>query len=218
MSEQEAQTRGYKWWQWMLGVLTFWPMIAMLVGTLVPSTRSSLTPKRIWIGYAILAVVGIISLVALAALVGSPEQASVSSKTQTDTFTCEDQMQEYKLLSPLGHQEALDRIAKGMNERASSDFFRADHAATLLEDCISRDMAGPTPVSVRKHPLVEEFGCQWIMDNYRPMAMMGRDGATMHVSNSMNAKRMEQGVMSFNLVTVGDAAAALRECEAQGFQ
>ncbi len=34
-----------------------------------------MTPKRIWIGYGIFVVVGIVSLVALTAVVGSPEQA-----------------------------------------------------------------------------------------------------------------------------------------------
>jgi len=159
----ESQIRGYAWWQWVLGVLTFWPAVAMLIGTIAPSTRPALTPKRIWIGYGIFVVVGIVSLVALAAVVGSPEQAT-------------------------------PRVPQ-VNTQSSQP--------------------APAPAP-RQHPLVEEFGCQWIMDTYRPMTMMGRDGATMHVSNSMNSKRFVRGAMPS--VTVADAAAALRECEAQGFQ
>ena len=67
-----------------------------------------------------------------------------------------------------------------------------------------------------QHPLVEEFGCQWIMDTYRPMTMLGRDLAVQHLANSMSLKRQERG--SFSLVGTGDAAPALRECEAQGYE
>lgn len=72
--------------------------------------------------------------------------------------------------------------------------------------------ATPTPVS-----LAEEFGCQWIMDTYRPMAMLGRDMATVHVANSMTLKRQESGRL-LSLIGSGDAAAAIRECEARGFK
>ncbi len=74
----------------------------------------------------------------------------------------------------------------------------------------------PTPTVAAQHPLAMEFGCQWIMDTYRSVAMAGRDLAILNLSTAMTAKRLEQG--SFIFVGTGDAAAALRECEAQGGQ
>ena len=77
-SEHESQPRGYPWWQWVLGVLTFWPMIAMLVGTIKPSTRSDLTPKRIWLGYGLFCLVSFILLIALVAVIGTQDQVQTA--------------------------------------------------------------------------------------------------------------------------------------------
>ena len=68
----------------------------------------------------------------------------------------------------------------------------------------------PTPKPKKQHELVEEFGCQWIMDTYRPMTDLGRDTAILHLSNEMTMKR---GMSAFSYVGTGDAADALRECE-----
>ena len=62
----------------------------------------------------------------------------------------------------------------------------------------------PTPAG---NPLTREFGCQWIMDTYRPASQFGRDTAIQHVANSMMLKR------GSGFVGSGDAAAAVRECE-----
>ena len=62
----------------------------------------------------------------------------------------------------------------------------------------------PTPAG---NPLAREFGCQWIMDTYRPASQFGRDTAIQHVANSMMLKR------GSGFVGSGDAAAAVRECE-----
>ncbi len=75
-AEHESQPRGYPWWQWVLGVLTFWPAIAMLVGTLNPRLRPTLTPKRIWVGYFLFFSAGFFALVVLAILVGPESPAS----------------------------------------------------------------------------------------------------------------------------------------------
>ena len=64
-----------------------------------------------------------------------------------------------------------------------------------------------------QHPLVKEFGCQWIMDSYRPMTELGRDFAIQHLSTEMMLKR---GGLTH--IGTGDAAEALRECEAEGFK
>ena len=72
---------------------------------------------------------------------------------------------------------------------------------------------GSAPASTSggsRNALVEEFGCQWIMDTYRPMAILGRDPAIQHLANSMNLKKNPS---VFSYVTTGDAAQALRECE-----
>ena len=69
------------------------------------------------------------------------------------------------------------------------------------------------PEAPRQHELVEEFGCQWLMDTYRPMVVIGRDAAIQHVANSIDFSR--GGFSSFT--PAGDAAAAIRECEAQGY-
>ena len=72
----------------------------------------------------------------------------------------------------------------------------------------------PAPTVATQHPLAAEFGCQWIMDTYRSVAMAGRDLAILNLSTAMTAKRLEQG--SFIFVGTGDAAAALRACESLG--
>ena len=46
------------------------------------------------------------------------------------------------------------------------------------------------------------------MDNYRTMSAAGRDTAILHVSNVMNLQD------SSRYVSAGDAAAAIRSCEA----
>lgn len=66
-----------------------------------------------------------------------------------------------------------------------------------------------TPKPKKQHELVEEFGCQWILDTYRPMAELGRDFAVLHLSNEMTLKRNS----AFGYIGTGDAAEALRECE-----
>lgn len=70
----------------------------------------------------------------------------------------------------------------------------------------AEERAEPTPKP--KNDLVERFGCQWILDTYRPMASLGRDFAVMHLSNEMSLKSS-----AFEHIGTGDAAAALRECE-----
>ena len=61
--------------------------------------------------------------------------------------------------------------------------------------------------------LVNEFGCQWIMDTYRPFADVGRETAVLNLSTEMTLKRDD---LSF--IGTGDAAEALRECEAVGWR
>lgn len=86
--------------------------------------------------------------------------------------------------------------------------------ASGLQAAPIRATAAPTPATVS---LADEFGCQWIMDEYRPMATLGHDVATLHVSNAMTLKRQEAGNV-FGIVGSGDAAAAIRDCEARGFK
>ena len=59
--------------------------------------------------------------------------------------------------------------------------------------------------------LVKEFGCQWIMDTYRPMVELGREMAVLNLSTEMTLKRDE-----LSYIGSGDAAEALRTCEAAG--
>ena len=80
----------------------------------------------------------------------------------------------------------------------------------LGEDSVSSS----SPARNDSRSLVDEFGCQWIMDTFRPMTLAGRDAAIMHVSNSMNAEKISD---VFDYVSVGDAAAAVRTCEARGY-
>ena len=72
-SESQPQPSGYPWWQWILAVLTFWPLFPMLVATLIPSTRAALMPRRIWAGYGLILLVSIIILFIVAAIVGGFE-------------------------------------------------------------------------------------------------------------------------------------------------
>ncbi len=78
--------------------------------------------------------------------------------------------------------------------------------------------ATPLPTATPVPTLASVFGCQWIMDTYRPMAMLGRDTAVMHLSNEMNLRVMTANPMSLTHIGTGDAASALRECEAAGFK
>ena len=80
----------------------------------------------------------------------------------------------------------------------------------------ARDATEAVPTDTASHPLVNEFGCQWIMDTYRPMVTAGRDLAIQHVANSMMLKRQNDG-RGFGFIGSGDAAVAVRECEATGF-
>ena len=68
---------------------------------------------------------------------------------------------------------------------------------------------------VTEKSLIAQFGCQWIMDTYRPMEIAGRDAAIMHVANTMN---IEQEFSLTGYVGTGDAAVAVRECESQGYK
>ena len=78
--------------------------------------------------------------------------------------------------------------------------------------------ATPLPTSTPVPTLASMFGCQWIMDTYRPMTMLGRDAAVMHLSNEMNLRVMTADPMSLTHIGTGDAMSALRECEAKGFK
>ena len=78
------------------------------------------------------------------------------------------------------------------------------------------EKAGPTAGSQQStNDLADEFGCQWIMDTYRPMSTLGRDVGIMHLSNAMNLKK---GVGVLSYVSTGDAAVALRTCESRGYR
>ena len=102
----------------------------------------------------------------------------------------------------------------------------AEYNAALeaVEDAGARDRmeqtaaAPPTPESVAtptpdtRNKLIQRFGCQWIMDNYRTMSAAGRDTAILHVSNVMNLQD------SSSYVSAGDAAAAIQDCEGAGYR
>ena len=87
--------------------------------------------------------------------------------------------------------------------------------ATLEEAEVEWEDTTPGYVAPSGSDLVEEFGCQWIMDTYRPMTILGRDNAILHLSNVMN---LEAGPSFFSYVSTGDAARALNECESKGFR
>lgn len=76
----------------------------------------------------------------------------------------------------------------------------------------------PLPTATPVPTLASVFGCQWIMDTYRPMAILGRDSAISHLATSMELKIMQANPMSLTIIGTGDAAVALRECEAAGFK
>ena len=55
------------------------------------------------------------------------------------------------------------------------------------------------------------------MDTYRPLTALGRDFAVQMLATSMTAKRLESGG-AISFIGAGDAAPALRACEARGFK
>ena len=73
--------------------------------------------------------------------------------------------------------------------------------------------SGGASSAAKQHELVEEFGCQWIMDAYRPFADLGREMAVLSLSTDMALKRD-----NLTHIGTGDAAEALRECEAAGWR
>ena len=75
---EEKPIRGYRWWQWVLGVLFVIPLIPMLVAVFVPSTRRVLTPLRIWLGWAVLIVVVIV----ISAVASDREQGIAPTQSQ----------------------------------------------------------------------------------------------------------------------------------------
>ena len=92
----------------------------------------------------------------------------------------------------------------------------AVEAVDLTAEAIVRATVQAPRVEV-EHPLAVEFGCQWILDTYRPMIQLGRDWAVLHLSNAMTLKYV-QDVGINRYVTSGDAAEALRECEDAGYR
>lgn len=75
----------------------------------------------------------------------------------------------------------------------------------------------PTPTP-EPATLADEFGCQWIMDTYRTLGTMNRDTGFQQVSIAMANKRQRDQSGPRTWVGTGDAAAAVRGCEAQGFK
>ncbi len=71
-----------------------------------------------------------------------------------------------------------------------------------------------TTVATEESPisLADDFGCQWIMTEYRSGQQfgLGHDGGILQVSNAMNLKRVDD--MTF-YVGVGDAERAVEECQ-----
>ena len=130
MADQQAQARGYKWWQWVLGAIAFMPLFPMLVGKFVPSTRRVLTPAQIWVGYALLAT-GLI--IGVAATSGGDEPApratapapsmnqpgvNIPAPTPVSKFHCRDLELEYRnVVGFVGYDMALQAVANHMNLR-----------------------------------------------------------------------------------------------------
>ena len=83
--------------------------------------------------------------------------------------------------------------------------------ATALPNPTTEPTPEPTPEAIAVNGLAEEFGCQWIMDTFRPMLPIGRDTAIQHVANSMTIKANDV----LRVIGSGDAATAVRHCEGQ---
>ena len=135
MSEQELQTRGYKWWQWVLGVVAFLPLFPMLVGKFVPNTRRVLSPTQIWVGYGLVVLGFVIGMAAASggdeasprAIAPAPsmnqQRVSVPAPTPVSKFHCRDLELEYQnVVGMIGHNMALQAVANHMNLRDPQTF------------------------------------------------------------------------------------------------
>ena len=76
-NETAESPEGYKWWQWVLAILALWPLFPMLVAILIPSTRSVLTPKRIWAGFALLLLMAFVVFIIAAVIAGVSEDRAI---------------------------------------------------------------------------------------------------------------------------------------------
>ena len=94
-------------------------------------------------------------------------------------------------------------------------------AVSELSDASDSVLPFPASAPASNNPVVsdkgiiDQFGCQWIMDTYRPMEIAGRDAAITHVANAMNIER-EYSLTGY--VATGDAAQAVRTCEERGYK
>ena len=155
-----------------------------------------------------------------------PTSTATSANKLADEFGCQWIMDTYRPMETLGRDAAIMHVANSMSlARNDLSYIGSGDAAAAVRACETPISAGgtkarPTQNMTRQEPastatsankLANEFGCQWIMDTYRPMEMLGRDAAIMHVANSMSLARND-----LSYIGSGDAAAAVRACESLG--
>ena len=128
-------------------------------------------------------------------------------------FGCQWIMDTYRPMTTLGRDMAVMNLATEMSlKRGGLSHIGSGDAVAALRECEAKGTNVQTSPPVTTE-LAAEFGCQWIVDTYRPMTMLGRDMAVMNLATEMSLKR---GGLSH--IGSADAAAALRECEAKGFK
>ena len=220
-SEHESQPRGYPWWQWVLGVLTFWPMIAMLVGTIKPSTRSDLTPKRIWLGYGLFCLVSFILLIALVAVIGTQDQVQTApavprvntqpnpapAPVQSSKFDCRELELEYQSVAGMGQNMALQHVSNVMmlKDPDGLSFYSAADAERELQRCAASGQSSSAPAPAQP----PQFDCRELELEYQSVAGIGYTTALQHVSNVMMLKSPGGGMAFY---TAGDAERELKKC------
>ena len=179
--------KGYRWWQWLLGFFLLPVLILMIVGVSSRRLRSKLSYGRIWIFCSVPLFIFFVCTVVIGVLVSEPE----TSRTQS---------------------QAGPRATATRTEPSKAVATQAASRSSTSKPAPTRPV--PTAVPAKdEHPLVEEFGCQWILDSYRPFVSLGRDHAVLALATEMNLKVLEKNPNSLRHIGAGDAAAALRECE-----
>ena len=142
-----------------------------------------------------------------------PTQAQVIPQSQGESDGILDRVNAF--INGIGGWSTKKKIIWGVIAGFLLLVFAAAIAGEPVEDTSSGGSSSGSSSekkSVKQHELVEEFGCQWIMDSYRPFVSLGRDSAVMALSSDMMLKRGN----ALDHISTGDAAEALRECEAAG--
>lgn len=83
MENESAPRRGYPWWGWMIAALTLWPLVPMVVGVAIPSTRKYLGAPGVIITSIVLGIGCVVVVVVASPDAGTGGQVPVAPAVAT---------------------------------------------------------------------------------------------------------------------------------------